>query len=1035
MSVHLSFVRSFRSSLAVLGLAWGLGYGAPLVAQEKDATQTQQLEANAEDLEFFEAEVLPLLQNKCYSCHSHDSGKAKGGLVVDSRTGLLTGGESGSAIEPGNAEQSLLIRAIQWNDNEVSPMPPEEQLTAAEVEIFKRWISRGAADSRQATSAIAPMEQIVEQSKTHWAFQPVQKPAVPTLDQQPAKSNVTKSENPIDRFVARKLASAELAFAPQADAKTLIRRAYFDLIGLPPSIDEVSRFEAAFDENPETAMQTLIDNLLESPQYGERWARHWMDVARYSDVSGGLRNQGRDDRLPFAFTYRDYLIRAFNNDKPYNRFVLEQLAADQLELDDQRDLAATAFLAIGSVAGTEEERIAERIDTVMQTFQGLTVGCARCHDHKFDPIPTEDYYALRGVIASTKELGTGQRAERVDHEQCPIIEECADPELRKAYEAAVAKAEKELLDYENKVWLPREEKWRKATAEYLDVLAMTQKERGGLSANDYARSRLDRSVLAAWSQLFQRAGRRFDPILEPWIVFSRLSAERFEEQFERALAKMQSAGKQPNAELVQAIVDSQPKSMRDIAKVYANFFAKADAAWQTELATRSNAAPQKLADATLESFRKILYEPGMPPARAENKVRDAFGNNDRKRSELIKKVQDAKFHHVGAPVRALSVADSDTIMDSPIFVRGEPDQATKERVPRRYVSILSGDNAKPFENGSGRLEWAQAIVDPSNPLTARIMVNRVWQYHFGKPLATSTGDFGLQTPQPIQSELLDWLAATFVEDGWSIKQLHRRIMMSACWQQSSTEHPLYTAAVEKDPENTLLWRQNVRRMEFEPLRDSILAVTGNLDTQSLGRSVPLYSDANITRRTLYAFIDRTNIPAVMSTFDVPNPNLTQGERFVSTVSPQALFLMNNSFVFNNVRKLSRSEEFKSLPEDSSRIEWLYRRILQRDATPNEIELLSSLLPAKVEPVAIVDPRDTELATQIAAAEDAYAAKQDKATKRKLDQLRKLEKAQLAAKERKQKQAQERARGTTQPADGWEKVIQTILMSNEFVYVL
>lgn len=1028
MNLKKSFLSVFCCSLTFLGLT--TRNPTSTFAQDPVAPTANSItEATAEDIEFFEAEVLPLLQKKCYSCHSHDAGKAKGGLVVDSQSGLLTGGESGAAIEPGKADRSLLIRAITWDDNEISPMPPEDQLTPAEVEIFTRWINKGAADSRQATSTIAPMEEILEQSKSHWAFQPLQKPSVPNANA------LSQSDNPIDRFVAEKLAAQELSLAPQADAKTLIRRAYFDLIGLPPSIDEVKQFETAFDENPERAMQVLIDNLLESPQYGERWARHWMDVARYSDVSGGLRNQGRDDRLPFAFTYRDYLIRSFNSDKPYDRFVLEQLAADQLELKDKRDLAATAFLAIGSVAGTEEERIAERIDTVMQTFQGLTVGCARCHDHKFDPIPTEDYYALRGVIASTTELGTGQRAERVDHELCPIIEECSDPELRKSYEEEVTKAEKELRDYEDKVWLPKEEKWRKQTSQYLDVLAMTQKERGGLSATDYARSRLDRSVLGAWSQLFQKAGRRFDPILEPWVVFSRLPAEKFEEQFDRVLSKMQAGAKQPNTDLVKAIVDSQPKSMRDVAKVYCDFFEKADAAWQTEINKTSDKAPNKLADATLEAFRKILYETGMPPARAENKVRDAFGNNDRKRSELVKKLQDAKFHHPGSPIRALSVADSDSINDSPIFVRGEPDQATQERVPRRYVSVLAGDEPQPFKNGSGRLDWAHAIVDPANPLTARVMVNRIWQYHFGKPLVTSTGDFGLQTPEPVQAELLNWLAITFIEDGWSIKQLHRRIMSSAVWQQNSTEHPYYSAAVEKDPENTLLWRQNVRRMEFEPLRDSILAVTGNLDTASLGRSVPLYGDANVTRRTLYAFVDRTNIPTVMSTFDVPNPNLTQGERFVSTVSPQALFLMNNSFVLNNVRKLARSEQFKSLPEDSTRIQWLYRRILQRDAVTSEVEILSRLLPVPAPGPEVVDPQDTEIAAQIKAAEEAYAAKQDKATKRKLDQLRKLEKTQMIAKERKQKQAKERAKGVTQPADGWEKVIHTILMSNEFVYVL
>jgi hypothetical protein len=1021
-------LKNFKVGLGLLSLlctSWSM-----LLAQElTNAQPAGPSEVSAEEKEFFEAEVLPLLQSKCYSCHSHQSGKSKGGLVVDSQTGLRTGGESGAAIEPGKANNSLLVRAVRGDDPEVSPMPPEERLTTAEIEVLTRWIDQGAIDTRQPTSVIAPMGEILEQAKSHWAFQALRKPEVPE------KNNLSRSDNPIDRFIANRLASQELALAPQADASVLIRRAYFDLIGLPPSVTEVQRFQAAFEENPQTAMRNLIDELLNSPQYGERWARHWMDVARYSDVSGGLRNQGRDDRLPFAFTYRDYLIRAFNNDKPYDRFVQEQLAADQLQLDDKRDLAATAFLAVGSVAGTEEERIGERIDTVMQTFQGLTVGCARCHDHKFDPIPTEDYYALRGVIASTLELGTGARAERVDHELSPVIDECDDEALRKAYQEEVAKVENELREYEDKVWLPKEEKWRKEVGNYLDVLAMTTKERGGLSATDYARSRMDRSVLGAWTQLFQKAGRKFDPILEPWVILVRLPENRFEEQFERAVSKWKEGSKRPNEELLQAIIASQPKSMRDVAKVYTNFFAKADVSWQELLADKPNTTPTKLADPTLEAFRKILYEPGMPTVRSENKVRDAFGNNDRKRAELVKKLLDAKFHHPGAPVRALSVTDSDSIVDSPVFIRGEPNQATQERVPRHYVSILAGNDPKPFTQGSGRLEWANAITDPVNPLTARVMVNRVWQYHFGKPLVTTTGDFGLQTPLPVQADVLDWLASTFIEEGWSIKQLHRHIMLSEVWQQSSTEHPNYAVAAEKDPENTLLWRQNVRRLEFEPIRDAILAVTGNLDTTSFGRSVPLFTDTNNSRRTLYAFVDRTNIPAVMSTFDVPNPNLTQGERFVSTVSPQALFLMNNPFVLNNVRKLARSEEFKSLPEDATRIEWLYRRILQRDATGNEIEWLSRLLPAQKVENEVVDPRVAELATKIEAAEKAYEAKQDKATKRKLDQLRKLEKGLMEAKQRKQQQAMERAKGVSQPADGWEKIIHTILMSNEFVYVL
>jgi len=319
-----------------------------------------------------------------------------------------------------------------------------------------------------------------------------------------------------------------------------------------------------------------------------------------------------------------------------------------------------------------------------------------------------------------------------------------------------------------------------------------------------------------------------------------------------------------------------------------------------------------------------------------------------------------------------------------------------------------------------------------------VMVNRVWMYHFGKGLVSSTGDFGLQTPQPQQAELLDWLAATFMEEGWSIKKLHRHILLSKTWQQSSTEHEQYNRAMEKDPENTLLWRQNVRRLEFEPMRDAILAVTGKLDPTLYGRSLPSLTDVKNTRRTIYAFIDRTATPTILSTFDVPNPNLTQGERFVSTVSPQALFLMNNPFVSLNVRELARSEEFKSLPEDhTTRIQWIYRRVLQREASPSEIDALLKLLPTKpIVEAAPVDPKAAELAEAIAKAEKALSDNgKDKAARRRLDQLRKQEQARKAAEARKARQAMEREKIAVPTANGWEKIIHTLLLSNEFVYVL
>lgn len=1026
---------SLRLAFAAIGVAATLLSPASHLLAQVPATKTTDTnagsESDLESMEFFRDEVLPLLQSRCYSCHSHEAGKSKGGLVVDSQTGLTTGGQSGPAIAKGDAEASLIIRAVRGNDDEVGAMPPEEKLTDAEIGVLVRWINSGAPDSRVPKSTIAPLEQIWKDAESHWSFQPLTKPDIP------ASRLDSSSINPIDRFVDAKLQSLNYTMAPAAKAQQLIRRVYFDLIGLPPTLDDIRAFEKEYANNPSAAMESLVDRLLESPQYGERWARHWMDVARYSDVTGGMKNQGRDDRLPFAFTYRDYLIRSFNSDKPYNRFVMEQLAADQLDLDDKRDLAATAFLAIGSVAGTEEERIAERIDTVMQTFQGLTVGCARCHDHKFDPIPTEDYYSLRGVISSSAELGTALRAELVNNEDCPIIEEVSDPELRKQYEEAVAKAEKELREYEDGVWLPKEKQWRIDTPKYLDAMALTAKERGGLSPQDYVRSRLDRSVFGAWNQLITRANRKSSPEFAPWVALNRLDPDQFNAKFEKTMATLQSSITATNKLVMDSITEAQPKSMRDVARVYGELFTKVNEQWEKELAVAAQEnrnPPTALADADMEALRGYLYNPGMPPCRANNKVRDAFGNNDNKLNKLTKSLLDAKFHHPGAPVRAMGVKDKPEPSDSPVFVRGEPDQAT-DKVPRRYVSVVAGKEAPAFTKGSGRLEWAEAIVAPSNPLTARVIVNRVWMYHFGNGIVETTGDFGLQTPKPSHAALLDWLATTFIEDGWSLKKLHKRILLSATWQQSSTEHPQYEQLAEADPENTLVWRQNVKRLEFEPLRDSILFVTGNLDSSLYGRSLPLLSDPKANRRTVYATIDRTTLPAVLSTFDVPNPNLTQGERFVSTVSPQALFLMNNAFIANNVRLLARSEEFTKLPEDETRIKWLFERILQREASSTEIEILSKLLPPpkSAEPAAEEDkltsaPADPTLA-------DQDGSPKARAAKRKAEQMRKAELARKAAEARRAKQAALRASGGVEPSSGWEKIIHTLLMSNEFTYVL
>ncbi|MFN8766312.1 MAG: PSD1 and planctomycete cytochrome C domain-containing protein [Pirellulaceae bacterium] len=1009
-----------RTAFLSLGLlTFGLLPSAWSTAQEPQAAEPKPMEAAAADevaaeaIAFFEDEVLSILQSRCYGCHSHQSGQAKGGLVLDSKAGWERGGSSGPAVLPNDSTNSLLMQAI-LRDDSVSPMPPDDPMPESEVAILRRWIEMGAVDPRIPVAALPSLDQLWEKAKEHWAFQTLR--GTRPLD----------GSQELDQEIDQRLAAEGLQRAPRATPEQLIRRASFDLIGLPPSVEEIEQFVAQWQNSPDAAMETLVDRLLASPHYGERWARHWMDVARYSDVSGGLRNQGRDDRLPFAFAYRDYLIRAFNNDKPYDRFIQEQIAADLMTLEDPRDLAATTFVAIGSTQGTEEERLAERIDTVMQTFQGLTVGCARCHDHKFDPIPTEDYYALRGVMVSSEELGTSARAERVDNDLCPIIEEPSSPEQRAAWQQQVAEAEKALQDYEEKLWSPQEAKWRSQVGKYLDVMAMTNEERGGLAARDYVRRRLDLSVFNDWDQLIRRATRKHDPLWQPWVVLARLSSDAFAKRAPIEIADLKDHPKGINQLVIEALEAEPPQTMRDVAKVYADLFARIDAQWQERLAEAASGSqpPQPFQNPDKESLRSVLYDPGMPPVRADRKLRDAFGNNgDKKRNELAAKVRQLKYHDPMAPVRAMGLREAGKIQDSPVFVRGEPQQAG-DPVPRRYVSVLAGKDPPPFTDGSGRKQWAEAIVHPDNPLTARVLVNRLWLHHFGKGLVQASGDFGLQTPEPIHRTLLDRLSATLQAEGWSIKKLHRIILLSQTWQQSSVEHPQYALAQEKDPENRWLWRQQTQRLEFEPLRDRILSASGRLDRTVFGRSEPLLSQADSTRRTLYATIDRTAPPVILSNFDVPNPSLTQGERFVSTISPQALFLMNNPFVLTNVRAIAEGMKQADLQDDSQRMEWVFRKVLQRSPTPEEVDALMILLeptPQEIE----ADRMKKEIADL-----EADTLQADPKTKRARKQQAQQRRKMLSQLEAKRKNA-----ARTQPMNGWEQVIHALMMSHEFCYVL
>ena len=701
-----------------------------------------------EQLDFFESRIRPILAQDCYKCHSQQADKVKGGLLLDSRDGVLKGGKTGPAIVPFNPDKSLLIQAIHYTNEDLQMPPKGEKLSDAKVADLIAWVRMGAPDPRVSSQVTALK---ADNSGRHWAFQPVKRSPPPEVKQKEWVST------PIDAFILAKLEENGMKPSPAADKRALIRRATFDLIGLPPTPDEIKSF---VEDNSAGAFAKVVDRLLDSPHYGERWGRFWLDTARYADTKGDVKRRQEDFRYPFAWTYRDYVIRAFNV------FITEQMAADRLPVtQDRARLAALGFLALGNRFNeNKNDIINDRIDVVTKGFLGLTVSCARCHDHKFDPIPTKDYYSLHGIFASS-------------------IEPEAEP--------VISRIER--------------------TPDFLEY----QKE---LTALDL--------------------------------------------------------------EIKNGARDLKALRGRD--------------------------------DKTNETRKQLVN----------------------KQIQLRAQVARLEMTHPGAPMRAMVLEDKLRPSDSPVFIRGEAENKG-EIAPRRFLEVLSGPRREPFKNGSGRLELAQAIATKSNPLTARVLVNRHWQHHFGEGFVTTPDDFGAQSAPPSHPELLDYLAGRFMDENWSIKKMHRQIMLSSVYQQSSANNPRYAQA---DPNNRWLWRANIRRLEFEALRDSLLAIGGKLDLTMWGRPVDLTKEPYSRRRTIYGYVNRNDLPEVLNHFDFANPDMTTGKRYETTVPQQALFLMNSPLVVEQARNLVSRPDFKSLADDSARIQLLYDLIYQRLPRPEEIKL-------------------------------------------------------------------------------------------------
>ncbi|MFZ9745458.1 MAG: PSD1 and planctomycete cytochrome C domain-containing protein [Opitutaceae bacterium] len=855
-----------------------------------------------EDEAFFESRIRPVLAEHCYRCHSAREGKAKGGLQLDTREALRRGGDSGPALVPGAPEQGSLLAAVRPGNPDLQ-MPPADAgppLTPAQVADLEAWIRRGAPDPRDGVAAPTA----AELARTHWAFQPPRAPAQPPVPGAAA--------DPVDAFLRATPGAPGGGPVPEADARTLLRRVSYALTGLPPTPEETEAFAREHAVDP-GAYARAVERLLASPAYGERWGRHWLDVARYADTQGYLVGEA-ERRFPFSHTYRDYVIRAFNADLPYDRFLTEQLAGDLLATEDDRSpLAALGFLTLGRrFLNNQNDIIDDRIDVVTRGLLGLTVACARCHDHKSEPVTMRDYYALHGIFASSEEP-----AEK------PLLAPVTDTAEHRAYLAKRAATEDRVRAREREEVDKFLAGIRARTGDYLlgvhDSARLPPEAKPELFAGE---RKLNPEFLRRWREFLATPEASVQPVLAPWFALVALPAEGFAGAAADLVCGWSDT---PPAGLDATVVaalagGARPLgSLADVAAVYNRVFA---------------APGPARAWAETEAFPGRLPFPG-----AAALIRRQL---DTRTAALRRELAALEWTEPGAPLRAMALVERAQPRDSAVLLRGNPANRGPV-VPRGVPALLAGADAPAVAAGSGRRELARAVARADNPLTARVFVNRVWAWHFGEGLVRTPSDFGVRTAAPELRDLLDWLAADFMAGGWSVKRLQRRIVLSAAYRRAAEAPPATLAA---DPENRWLTRFPRRRLDFEGLRDTFLAVSGRLETRIGGLAEDLWREPFTGRRSVYGFIDRQNLPGVFRVFDFPNPDASAAQRIATTVPQQALFLLNSPFALETARALAARAEAAG----PARLEALFRLVHQRVPDAAEREWAAQFLAE--EPVAL-----------------------------------------------------------------------------------
>ncbi len=938
------------------------------------AAPAQSQELAPEDLEHFESKIRPVLVERCYQCHGADPERIRAGLALVDAEGLRAGGDSGAVIVPGAPDDSLLVEVLRYEGP--IKMPPDGRLPAAVVADFERWITLGAPDPRATDTPVVAARSDsggaydFGPGREHWAYRPMAR-AEP-----PAVANEAWVRGPVDRFILARLEADGLAPVAPATKRQLLRRITFDLTGLPPTPAEIGTFLA--DTRPD-AYERVVDRLLASPRYGERWGRHWLDVARYADSNGLDENVAHRN----AFRYRDWVIEAFNRDQPYDRFVQEQIAGDLLPggTDEERfvRLIATGFLTMGAKVLAEQDVdkmlidiVDEQVNVVGRAFLAEPVGCARCHDHKFDPIPTADYYALAGIMRSTKTMG-GEGTRWVER---PLVDEATV----EAYEAAQKEVEAAQDAVDAVVEAQNEILRRPRRAVLAGYLLAAEEAYPGWSDDEQAnrvalsdvariaeRDELEAAVLERWVRAFYRyregppvQGDAPNPsvVFEIWDAYAAADPGTYE-QVTNDLRALIASEKVLIAPLTRSLVRGPvPSSLEELAWRYAGLFAVIEIAWGEHLQRLGLKAEEDLSPRDFrlpreqEELRRLVYGGGLCilclPQTDEEEQYPADVTADLVRLRAI--VEEREAASPPRPPYAMSV-EEDEIVDLPVHIRGSHLNLADTPQPRGFLRVTDHLVPPPPipEGASGRLELARWITHPEHPLTARVMANRIWHWHFGRGLVDTTSNFGTSGSAPTNVPLLDWLARRFIESGWSVKTLHREMVLSSTYRLS-TDYSEANAAVDQG--NLLHWRMNRRRLEVEPIRDALLQLAGTLDL-TMGGRVEEYNPRGYVfsegstfgrfdyyaapRRSVYMPVVRNAIYDIFAGFDFGNASDSVGGRPSTVVPSQALLMMNSGFVETQAGAFAQRLLAMPARNSTERIQAAFVEAYGRPATVMEVE--------------------------------------------------------------------------------------------------